>query len=195
MWYHKGSGQGVEPGSCFSGRQVNLLAHRGTARNVAGLLGLIVLMLLVGTCMMYVREQRRFCPLPDNPARGWHLSGTIERYAAGDMYLKIGRAADSFQQFDVQQLRFATYAREGTGGVTVEVYCYDMASRAHALAAYQSEKSAGASAVPAGDGGHRSGASVSFLRGSSYVQVIPIHHGEADEGDIRTLAAALGGTR
>jgi hypothetical protein len=175
----------------FGQRDARKLTQASTTRKAFGIAFLIVLAIGIGACAIYLRAHRRVDTFAASPAEGWHIHGPVERYAAGDMYLKIDGAADTYLRFNAECLRFATYARDAASATVVEVYCYDMASAADAREAYESERPPDAVAVSAGDTAYRTGGTVFFLRGESYVQLIPMHCDDADAPAILALARAL----
>jgi hypothetical protein len=162
-----------------------------TARNVLGFAVLVLLAAAVGTCALYLRAHRPLHALPPSPTKGWQMRGSMEGYAATDMYLKVDGAADTYLRFNAQRLRFATYAQNGPDPAVIEVYCYDMASPRDARDAYEHEKPPDATAVSAGDEAYRTGGTIFFLSGDSYVRLIPTHGGESDAPAILELAQAL----
>lgn len=173
------------------------LARGGSPRTTAGALVLLLLLLVAVTCAMYLRARRGVRPFEATPAEGWHMRGSMERFADTDMYLKVDGAADAYLRFNARQLRFATYTRDAgaggaaAGGAVVEVYCYDMAAPGDARSAYKAEKPSGAITVPVGDAAYQAGGTVFFVRGKSYVRLIPIEGNAADAPANLELARAL----
>jgi hypothetical protein len=175
-------------GTIFRGYNMPELTVVDKIGTAVALTGLVLLASIFAGCA--ARAQRTTDPFAAAAVPGWHRVGAVEHYGADDMYLKIDGAADAYLRFNARGLTFATYARDDRADHVVEVYSYQMTSPADARAAYESERPADATAVAVGDRGYRSGGTVFFCRGTSYVRLIPMRSDETDAPAILDIARA-----
>jgi hypothetical protein len=141
-------------------------------------------------------------PLAEIALAGWQAPRRVERFTAGNLYVKIDGRADAYIKFGVVGLTFGRYNHESDTERTVDVYWYDMGNADSALEMYQSERPADATPVLIEQGGAQSGSfapptgyqvggAIFFCRGASYVQVLAGGVNEADAQAALAIATRL----
>ena len=101
---------------------------------------------------------------------GWAPMGQVERFAAGDLYVKINGRAEQYLAYDVVGLTCVSMA--DVSERFLDLFVYDMGAPIRAFGIYSAERAEGQPAVDLGRGGYRSAASIFFWKGPYYVQVI-----------------------
>ena len=139
---------------------------------------------------------------------GWRLSDGPTRYTPETLFEYIDGGAESFLQFDFQELASATYVsdevhhgknRESSGTspatITVDIYRHRDAMRAFGM--YTQERPAGTTPLPIGIEGYGGRDYLEFVVGSTYVKLV--QSGAQEPAALRRfaerVAAGLPGTR
>jgi hypothetical protein len=151
---------------------------------------------------------------------GWKISDGPTRYSPETLYEYIDGGAESFLQFDFQELTSATYAKVGAdrdksrkpsraprdsatmsaeasaaAEITVDIYRHKDATRAFGM--YTQERPAAITPLPIGVEGHAEQDHLAFVAGSYYVKLVQF--GAQQPSLLRPfaerLAAYLPGTR
>ena len=108
--------------------------------------------------------------VPGLAAQGWG-EGTVSRFGADDLYVKINGRADFFLARGFRSLAFVTLA--GPGDATVDVEAYDLGSAQNALGALAAERPTETATESAGGTSWYVARNALFLaRGTSYVRAI-----------------------
>jgi len=108
--------------------------------------------------------------VPGLAAKGWS-EGTVSRFGADDLYVKINGRADFFLARGFRSLAFVTLA--GPADATVDVEAYDLGSAQNALGALAAERPQEAATQSAGGTSWYVSRNALFLaRGTSYVRAI-----------------------
>lgn len=114
-------------------------------------------------------------PLAGLPA-GWTIAKSgnkhLETFNADNLYEKIDGRAESFIQYDVQGMAYASYHPTGDTDNDVQLYIFEMADPLKALGKYGSEKPEESTAVAIGDEGYTSAGSTLFHAGKYYTQIV-----------------------
>jgi hypothetical protein len=139
---------------------------------------------------------------------GWRLSDGPTTYTPETLFEYIDGGAESFLQFDFQELASATYASDGArpdknrkssaaspATITVDIYRHRDAMRAFGM--YTQERPAGTAPLPIGIEGYGGRDYLEFVVGSTYVKLV--QSGVQDPAALRRfaekMAARLPGTR
>jgi hypothetical protein len=129
---------------------------------------------------------------------GWRISDGPTRYTPETLFEYIDGGAESFLQFDFQELASATYARDSDrtpATISVDIYRHRDAMRAFGM--YTQERPAGTTPLPIGIEGYGGQDYLEFVVGSYYVKLV--QSGAQDPAALRRfaekLAAGLPGTR
>jgi hypothetical protein len=156
-------------------------------------------------------------PAPARPAEasslfpkigGWRLSDGPTTYSPETLFEYIDGGAESFLQFDFQELASATYVSDevhhgenrkslGTSPATISVDIYRHRDAMRAFGMYTQERPAGTTPLPIGIEGYAGQDYLEFVVGSYYVKLV--QSGAQDPAALRRfaekLAAGLPGTR
>jgi hypothetical protein len=156
-------------------------------------------------------------PEPDRPPEasslfpkigGWRLSDGPTRYTPETLFEYIDGGAESFLQFDFQELASATYVSDeghhgenrkssGTSPATISVDIYRHRDAMRAFGMYTQERPAGTTPLPIGIEGYGGRDYLEFVVGSTYVKLV--QSGAQEPAALRRfaekLAAGLPGTR
>jgi hypothetical protein len=139
---------------------------------------------------------------------GWRLSDGPTRYTPETLFEYIDGGAESFLQFDFQELASATYVSDevrhgenrkssGTSPATISVDIYRHRDAMRAFGMYTQERPAGTTPLPIGIEGYGGQDYLEFVVGSTYVKLV--QSGAQDPAALRRfaekLAAGLPGTR
>jgi hypothetical protein len=125
---------------------------------------------------------------------GWKISDGPTKYSPDTLFEFIDGGADSFLQFDFQDLASATYAN-GKIEVTVDIYHHRDAVRAFGM--YTQERPAGTTRLPIGVEGYVGPDHLEFVVGSYYVKLVQSGGGEPSvlRRFAENVSANLPGTR
>ena len=114
-------------------------------------------------------------PLTDLP-EGWEVSKSgdkhIETFNADNLFEKIDGRAESFVQYDVKGMAYASFHPTGDDSADVQVYIFEMGGTLKALGKYGSEKPDGSKRMPIGSEGYSSAGSTLFYAGPYYTQIV-----------------------
>ena len=129
-------------------------------------------------------------PLTDLP-EGWELSKSgekhLETFNAENLFEKIDGRAESFVQYDVKGMAYASFHPAGDDSADVQVYIFEMGGALKALGKYGSEKPDGVKALPIGSEGYSSAGSTLFYAGPYYTQIVSTK----DDAKFSAFAAEL----
>ena len=139
---------------------------------------------------------------------GWRLSDGPTTYSPETLFEYIDGGAESFLQFDFQELASATYVSDeghhgenrkssGTSPATISVDIYRHRDAMRAFGMYTQERPAGTTPLPIGIEGYGGRDYLEFVVGSTYVKLVQSGAQEpaALRGFAEKLAAGLPGTR
>jgi hypothetical protein len=139
---------------------------------------------------------------------GWRLSDGPTTYSPETLFEYIDGGAESFLQFDFQELASATYVSDevhhgenrkslGTSPATISVDIYRHRDAMRAFGMYTQERPAGTTPLPIGIEGYGGQDYLELVVGSTYVKLV--QSGAQDPAALRRfaekLAAGLPGTR
>jgi hypothetical protein len=139
---------------------------------------------------------------------GWRLSDGPTTYSPETLFEYIDGGAESFLQFDFQELASATYVSDevhhgenrkssGTSSATISVDIYRHRDAMRAFGMYTQERPAGTTPLPIGIEGYGGQDYLELVVGSTYVKLV--QSGAQDPAALRRfaekLAAGLPGTR
>jgi len=125
---------------------------------------------------------------------GWTLKDGPSRYGPDTLFEYIDGAADTFLQFDFEELGAATYVNSDKVEITADVYRHRDPSRAFGI--YSQERPAGSKRVAVGIEGYAGDQSFELVVGSYYVKLMQSAGSPALlEAFAEKLAASLPGTR
>ncbi len=114
-------------------------------------------------------------PLAGIPA-GWTVAKPgdkhLETFNAENLYEKIDGRAESFVQYGVKGMAYASYHPAGNTDNDVQLYIFEMADPLKALGKYGSEKPEESQAVAIGDEGYTAAGSTLFHAGKYYTQIV-----------------------
>ena len=114
-------------------------------------------------------------PLVGLPA-GWEvadLSGKhIETFNAENLYEKIDGRAESFVQYDVKGMAYASFHPVGDDSADVQLYIFEMGGPLKAMGKYGSEKPEGVKTMAMGTEGYSAAGSTLFYAGPYYTQIV-----------------------
>jgi hypothetical protein len=127
-------------------------------------------------------------PFPNADVVGWRAPTKVERYKPDELYLKIDGQADEFIQAGCTGLTFGTYTSDTEATDAIDVYWYDMGRAEAAAALYTFEKPPDAPWVTVVAAGYLTGSAVFFLKGTSYVQILPSRSDESFAAAAREIA-------
>jgi hypothetical protein len=120
------------------------------------------------------RTVAELLPLTTVP-QGWVLSELGERHLetfhAENLYEKINGRAESFLQYQVKGMAYASYHPTDTED-DVQLYIFEFPNALNALGKYGSEKPADAQLVDIGSEGYEAAGSVAFYERGFFVQVV-----------------------
>jgi len=127
---------------------------------------------------------------------GWKISDSPTTYTPETLFEYIDGGADSFLQFDFQELTSATYAKVGAAAeITVDIYRHKSPIRAFGM--YTQERPSGTTPLPVGIEGYAGQDYLEFVVGPYYVKLVQL--GGKGQSMLRPfadkLAAGLPGTR
>jgi len=112
-------------------------------------------------------------PLPSEVPAGWQPPQRASRYPPDSLYIKINGRADIYLQYRVVALTFGSYVYTADAKRTIDVYWYDMGKPENAQGIYRAEAPPDAEKAGLGRESYQAGGAVFFVKGSSYVQVLP----------------------
>jgi hypothetical protein len=131
-------------------------------------------------------------PFPDPALADWKAPAQASHYTPDNLYIKIDGRADLYLAYHVTALTFGAYPYASDKQRTIDVYWYDMGQPENALGIYRSEAPPDATAVAVGRQGYQGGGAVFFVKGSSYVQVMPSGPDESDGVAALEIARKIG---
>jgi len=136
-------------------------------------------------------------PFPDCGVAGWKKPAAASRYTPDNVHEKIDGRADLYLQFQMASLTFGVYMQERDEAKSIDVYWYDMGTPQNALGIFRAEQPEDAESLPIGRTGYVGGGAAFFIKGASYVQVLPAGE-EADDAQAameiaRRIAAGIEG--
>jgi hypothetical protein len=175
---------------------------------LAGQGGLVALLAILAATASQAAGSR---PAPAGvvfKVEGWRLSDGPTRFTPETLFEYIDGGAESFLQFDFQELTSATYASDpvrpdknrkssaaSPATITVDIYRHRDALRAFGM--YTQERPAGTTPLPIGIEGYGGRDYLEFVVGSYYVKLV--QSGAQEPAALRRfaekLAAGLPGTR
>lgn len=112
-------------------------------------------------------------PFPDPDVSGWRAPAKVSRFTPDTLYEKINGRAGLYLQYEVAGMTFGTYFHQTQRDQTIDIYWYDMGKPQNALGAYKAEAPADGTPVDLGSQGYTTGGAVFFIKGASYVQILP----------------------
>lgn len=120
------------------------------------------------------RALAKMLPLADLPA-GWVVNnqGTrhLETFNAENLYEKIDGRAESFLQFGVKGMAYASYHPKEDENAEAQLYIFEMGDTLRALGKYASEKPEETQPIKLGAEGYTTAGSVFFRSGAYYTMV------------------------
>lgn len=158
-----------------------------------------------------------FADAPTGPAlfpkiSGWKLQGEPTTYTPESLFQYIDGAADTFLQFDFQELSSATYVPDPAAAktkargrtkvqapakieITVDIYRHRDPWRAFGM--YSQERPAGSTRLPIGADAYRGSDNLQLVVGAYYIKLAQLGGGDAEaiRSVAEKVAAALPGTR
>jgi len=132
-------------------------------------------------------------PFPGPGVAEWTAPPQASHYTPDNLYIKIDGRADLYLQYHVIAMTFGAYAHLTDPSRTIDVYWYDMGQPENALGIYRTESPPEVTAVPVGREGYQGGGAVFFVKGSSYVQVMPTGPDESDGPAVLAIAGRIAG--
>jgi hypothetical protein len=130
-------------------------------------------------------------PLPSEASAGWQAPKQASRYTPENLYIKIDGRADIYLQYRVVSLTFGSYANATDAKRTIDVYWYDMGKPENAQGIYRAEAPPDAEKAGLGQESYLAGGAVFFVKGSSYVQVLPSGPDPADGEAAMVIAKGI----
>lgn len=127
-----------------------------------------------------------------SPADGdWQAPKKVSRYTPDNLYMKIDGRADIYLQYQVAGLLFGTYSRAGDEQRTIDVFWYDMGKPENATGIYRAEAPPDATKAAVGRQGYQADGAVFYVKGASYVQVLPAGPDDSDGLAAMQIAEAV----
>jgi len=142
------------------------------------------------------RKIAAMLPLTDLPA-GWELSKSgdkhLETFNADNLFEKIDGRAESFVQYDVKGMAYASFHPAGDDSSDIQVYIFEMGGALKALGKYGSEKPDGVKPLPIGSEGYSTAGSTLFYAGPYYTQIVSTKDDAKFAAFARELAGRIAG--
>lgn len=117
---------------------------------------------------------------------GWKMSGEVKAFDPENLYDYIDGAAESYLNYDFQELRVAEYLTEGKASVVIEVYAHR--TPYHAFGIYSQERPSKGDYLGIGAQGYFDDTILNFLTGRYYVK-LSCYDAGAGTKEILTLFA------
>jgi hypothetical protein len=118
--------------------------------------------------------------------QGWQRLGTVERYSADDLYVKINGRAEQYVAYDVLELTCVSMA--AADGEFIDVFVYDMGTPLNAFGIFSVERAPQRQELSLGNEGYQVAASCFYYQGPFYAQVMA----SADRQDLKAAALQAG---
>ncbi len=133
-------------------------------------------------------------PFPPPELSGWRIPAKVARFTPDTLYEKINGRAGLYLQYKVVGMTFGTYFHQTKRDQTIDVYWYDMGEPQNALGAYKAEAPADGTSLDLGSQGYTIGGAVFFIKGASYLQVLPSTEGEETAQAAMNIAQRIAGS-
>ncbi len=138
------------------------------------------------------RPLAEMLPLSGLPA-GWEVADLgggkhLESFNAENLYEKIDGRAESFVQYDVKGMAYASFHPAGDDSADVQLYLFEMGGPLKAMGKYGSEKPEGTEPVKLGSEGYSAAGSTLFYAGPYYTQIVSTRDDPAFSAFVLDLA-------
>lgn len=122
---------------------------------------------------------------------GWQLSTPVEHYEVETLYNKINGRSEMYMSYNVRELSWADYVKDGEPGRFIDVFAYDMQSASGAFGVYAAERDQDPEKVDLGRQGYTSDGNYYFWKGKYYAYVQSSHDDETAREAALHVARAL----
>jgi len=129
--------------------------------------------------------------LPTVPGGAWSAPQQISTYNPGNLWEKINGRAEQYLAFEFERLIFGTYRLAADPGSAIDCYVYEMRDPLKAYGIYQAERSGHPQELKVGKEGYRGKATIFFIKGKAYVQLIAAEDARVADEQTMQLAEAI----
>jgi hypothetical protein len=109
---------------------------------------------------------------------GWELYDRVLRFTPENLYEQINGRAEFYLAYDMVEMQFASFEKEGDEIQFIDVSIYDMGTPTHAFGVFSGERTQGAPPIELGREAYRSGANYYIWKGQYYIQIVASDPGE-----------------
>jgi hypothetical protein len=103
---------------------------------------------------------------------GWELYDQVLRFTPENLYEQINGRAEFYLAYDMVEMTFASFEKNGDDLQFIDVSIYDMDTPTRAFGVFSGERTKGAPSVELGREAYRSGANYYIWKGQYYIQIV-----------------------